>query len=228
MRFLAALAASLTFALGVVAILQGIADLAAGNARGLMARWEVQGHVTGRTQWEVARDRLLLASRLDPLNADYAADLGRLMEWGAWQESPQSTGFIHSRTLANDFYVGAIRRRPTWGFAWAHYAENRLLLGREDDEFRDALGKAIELAPWEPGVQRKVAWMGMATWDRLPPELREMVSQNIERAVQLDVHRHEIVRLAAQYDWLDELGSMMRSERQIETMDFVLKQIESR
>ncbi len=68
--------------------------------------------------------------------------------------------------------------------------------------------------------------MGMAAWDSLPSELRDSVRENIERAVQLDVYRHEIVRLAVQYGWLENLKPMMRSNSQIATLEFVLKQID--
>jgi len=193
-----------------------------------MSEWERQGTVANLEQWEIALDRQLLARRLNQLNADYSADLGRLMEWRSWQMRPGSEDFAKSRDLAEDFYIEAISKRPSWGFGWAHYAENQLLRRRTGREFRTALSRAIELAPWEPGVHRKVAWMGMATWDQLPPDLRERVKDNIERAVQLDVHRHEIVRLAVQYDWLPHLRPMMRTKRQMDTMSFVLKQIEAR
>ena len=228
MRLLATAAASLAFALGVMALLQGFAGLAGDSARVWMLSWQEQGKVSDRAQWETAFERLQLARRLSPLNAGYSADLGRLMEWHSWQQSPGSGRSVASRALAEEYYLEAISSRPSWGFAWAHYAENRLLQGRSGKEFQIALGRAIELSPWEPGVQRKVAWMGMAVWDLLPTELRDRVRENIERAVQLDVYRYEIVRLAVQYDWLQHLKPMMRSESQVATLEFVLKQIDRR
>jgi len=101
-------------------------------------------------------------------------------------------------------------------------------LGRSGREFQFALQKAIELAPWEPGVQKQVAWMGMSAWKFLPDNLRVRVKESIGRAVQLDVHRYEIVRLAVQYDWLRHLRPMMRSKSQSATLDFVLKQVNGR
>jgi hypothetical protein len=228
MRILAAAAASVAFALGVAALFQGFADLAGGSARVWMRAWEERGGVGDQAQWNAAFERLQLARRLSPLNADYSADLGRLMAWQSWQQSPGSEGFAASRVLADGYFLEAISKRPSWGFARAHYAENQLLQGRSGIEFQSALQKAIELSPWEPGVQRKVAWMGMAAWDLLPTELRDSVRESIERAVQLDVYRYEIVRLAVQYDWLPYLRPMMRSERQLATLELVLKQIERR
>jgi hypothetical protein len=228
MRLFVAAAASLAFTLGVTALLLGLAGLAGDSARVWMLSWQESGNVGNWAQWETAFGRLQQARRLNPLNADYSADLGQLMEWHSWQRSLGIGESAASRALAEEFYLEAISRRPSWGFAWAHYAENRLLQGRSGKEFQIALEKAIELSPWEPGVQRKVAWMGMAAWDLLPTVLRERVRQNIERAVQLDIYRYEIVRLAVQYDWLQHLKPMMRSERQVATLEFVLDQIDQR
>lgn len=228
MRLPAALAASVAFTLVVIALSVGFAGLAGGSARVWMQEWEKHGNIGDRKQWVTAFKRLQLARQLDPLNADHHADLGRLMEWRSWQQSPAGEGTESSRASAGEFYLQALGRRPSWGFAWAHYAANQLLQGRTGVDFQVALQHAIELSPWEPGVQRKVAWMGMATWDSLPKELRDSVKENIDRAVQLNVHRYEIVRLAVQYDWLQHLVPMMRSESQLATLDFVLNQIDRR
>lgn len=115
-----------------------------------------------------------------------------------------------------------IRKRPSWGFAWAHYAENELLSGNRAGEFQAALQKAMLLAPWEPQVQRKVAWMGMATWNELPIYMRDMVEQSIRRAAAIDSDPEELVRLAVQYNWLDRLQPMMRTERQTLALKRVL------
>ena len=228
MRVIAATAASLVFSLAVIALLQGFASLAGESARVWMLVWQKEGHVGNQQQWNAAYERLRLARQLSPWDADYSADLGRLMEWRSWMQSPGNEDSNSSRIRAGNYYRESIGRRPTWGFAWAHYAENQLLQGHSGPEFQYALQKAIELSPWEPGVQRKVAWMGMSAWKDLPASLRDSVEESIDRAVQLDVHRHEIVRLAVQYDWLQQLTPMMRSKRQAAALEFVLKQIDVR
>lgn len=228
MRLIAAAAASAAFTLGVASLLQGFADLAGDGARVWMREWEERGGVRDGRQWEDAVARLSLARRLSPLDAGVSADLGRLMEWRAWQQSPGTGAFEASRAIAGEYYREAIARRPSWGYVWAHYAENLLLQGHAGDEFQTALRKAIALAPWEPGVQRKVAWMGMAAWDSLPPDLQEVVTGSIARGVVLDAHRYEIVRLAIQYEWMTHLEPMMRSESQIMALESVRKQVNRR
>jgi hypothetical protein len=165
---------------------------------------------------------------LNPLNADYSADLGRLMEWRAWQYLPEDVKSKEARAKAARYYEETLGKRPSWGFAWAHYGENRLLSGIADEKFVAALEMAMVLAPWEPRVQRKVAWMGMATWDVLPAGTQNEVEQSIARSVALDIELEELVRLAIQYDWLDRLRPMMRTEKQSVLLRRVLDSIGKR
>jgi len=226
MRVLIGLAASLAFSLATLALLQGFAQLSAGSVQALMRDWEADGRIAEWGEWNVAVERLELSRRLNPLDADHSADLGRLMEWRSWRHGPYSSAFDTNRDLANRFYLEAINKRPSWGFAWAHYADNRFIQGRTGSEYQEALGHAIRFSPWEPGTQRKVAWMGIASWKYLRPELREQVRKNIERSVELDVHRYEIIRIAIQYDWMEQLESMLRSESQLATLKRVRQQMD--
>ncbi len=78
------------------------------------------------------------------------------------------------------------------------------------------------LAPWEPGVQREVAWMGMATWREQSADMRDMVEESIRRTVNMENNLEEIARLAIQYDWLDRLRPMMHTSRQSAALNRVL------
>lgn len=205
-----------------------IANLASVSSHVWMQQWEGQMHVDDAATWDAAHERLKLARRLNPLNAEYSADLGRLMEWQSWRYSPKSMESVEYRARANQYYEEAIHKRPSWGFAWAHYAENQLLSGNPGREFTQALEKAMLLAPWEPGVQRKVAWMGMATWEQLPVLVRGKVEDSIRRMVTLESELEELVRLAIQYDLLDRLKPMMRTNRQKTAVNRVLKQLGQR
>jgi len=179
-------------------------------------------------QWDTAYGRLSLARRLNPLSADYSADLGLLMDWQSLRQSPESAKFAAYRVRASQFHGEAIGKRPSWGYAWARYAEDQLLLGKRGDDFVLALEKAIVLAPWEPGVQLKVAWIGMASWGRLPNRVRGLVEESVRRTVETDSNLIELVRLAIQYSWLDYLTPMMRTERQAAVLEYVLQQVERR
>ncbi len=208
-----------------MALVLAVAHLASVSVHGWMREWEDRRHVSDAKLWDTANLRLTLARRLNPLNADYSADLGRLMEWQSWRFSPQSADSLKYRALADRYYQETIEKRPSWGFAWAHYAENRLLSGKRDSEFLEALKKAMLLAPWEPGVQRKVAWMGMVTWDELPVGMRGMVEESMRRTVVLEEDVEELVRLAVQYGWVEQLKSVIRTDRQSVILQRILDQL---
>lgn len=225
-RLLAAIVASLLLASGFTALIFGLADLTGATANIWMKTWEKPGYAVELKQWDVAHDRLRLARRLNPLRADHSVDLGRLMDWRAWQNPPGSDRHREYRIRAARYYREAIGNRPTWGYAWAHYAESKLLSGKRDGAFLQALEMAIVLSPWEPGVQHKTAWMGLAAWGDLPDHLRVLVKDNIRRVVKLDENVDEIVRIAVQFDWIEQLRSMTNDERHLALIERVLDQSE--
>jgi hypothetical protein len=206
----------------------GIADLASVSANIWMRGWEEQGYISGQAQWDAAFGRLSLARSLNPLSADYSADLGRLMDWQSLRQPPESANYAAYRVRAGKFHRESIGKRPSWGYAWAHYAENQLLLGSQGPDFQLALEKAIVLAPWEPGAQIKVAWIGMVSWDNLPNRMRVIVEESIRRTVDTDSILDDTVRIAAQTGWLDHLTPMIRTEPQLAVLERVLKQVERR
>ncbi|NIM26763.1 MAG: hypothetical protein GTO67_04525 [Gammaproteobacteria bacterium] len=220
-RLAACVVATFSLSLGGLAIAFGVADLAETSAGVWMREWEKQGHVSNLEQWNRAFARVNLARRLNPIDADHSANLGRLMEWLFWHPEARATDYGLHRERAAELYAEAIGKRPTWGYAWAHYAENQFLLGSQDANFLLALENAIVLAPWEPGVQRKVAWIGMATWDELPDPLRMLVKESIRRSIELDSMTNELVRFAAHFEWLDELAPMLKTHAQISTLENV-------
>jgi hypothetical protein len=150
------------------------------------------------------------------------------LEWQAWQHPPDSHGYAAYRLHASQLYWEAINKRPSWGFGWARLAQNRLLQGLEDPIYLYSLQKAMDLAPWEPAVQRKVAWMGMASWSSLPESMRSDVRSTVQRALELSTFSDEVVRIAIQYDWTEELIPMLRTQRQRDVFDFVNRQIKIR
>lgn len=223
-RVFSALAASLLFSLAVIAFLRGTADIAGVPARVSMGIWEKQNRISSQADWQRAFDGLRFARSINPLNADYSADMGRLLEWQAWRHNPGSIEHTRYREYADRLYRVAAMRRPSWGFGWAHVAENRWLLGYRDGIYLESLHRAMNLAPWEPGVQRKVARVGMASWGSLPDAARAGVRDTVRRALDLAVHSDEIVRLAYQYDWTDELLPLIRTRSQHDVFDFVSRQ----
>ena len=79
-----------------------------------------------------------------------------------------------------------MHNRPTWALGWTNLAENSILLNGLDSRSEHALRLAAALAPWEPGVQQQVIWLGLSLWDLLSPEVRDTVRDLVGRSVAID------------------------------------------
>jgi hypothetical protein len=75
--------------------------------------------------------------------------------------------------------VSAIRYRPGSGYTWASLAAVKYRLGEADQMFERALVNAMQLAPFEPEVQRDVADYGLAVLDEVAPATRAAVEQAV-------------------------------------------------
>ena len=139
----------------------GVADILAWPAREAMKTWSQQGQIEDTAQWQRVTDKMYWAQRLNPNSADYAMDLGRLYEWQALDQLPWTTHAHTHRKKAIAHFKTATIQRPSWGFAWIHYAQSKTLNQEFGPEVVNALEKAMVLAPWEVAVQRKVIWLGI-------------------------------------------------------------------
>lgn len=175
-------------------------------------------------RWRDALRRLGQASRLNPWNADYAAELGRHYAWLAWREQGSPDRSAVYRKASADSYRTAIRLRPTWGFAWINFAESRMLAGQNDQETHRALQRAMDLAPLEPDTQLKVLLVGFSLWDTLPEATRDEVRATLRRAILLNNRVDQIIRLAFQTNRTAELTGMLKQPRHLDLYDRIKTQ----
>ena len=187
----------------------GIAHLGAASTASVLQEWEANRSVASVEQWEWAFQRLHGARRLNQFHADYPGDIARLHMWQALAFPADSVESRLHRVYAANFYREALGRRPTWGLAWSALAENRILYRGIDASARHAFIRGNRVAPWEPGVQSRTIWMGLAMWDVLPGDLRAEVTETVRRSVALDHQLPTTIRLATQYGWMDRLRPML-------------------
>lgn len=180
-----------------------------------MRTWENQHRLPNHDRWQDAVRRVWRAHAVNPLNADYRAELALLYSWEALRPQWSQARRDLFRDRAAGFYREAIARRPTWALAWVNLAENQLLTRGLDDRALFAMDKAIELGPWDPVVQQKTIWMGAALWDALTPAWRQRILGTAERALSANNDVDQIVRVAAQYGWEDHLRPLLKQERHI-------------
>lgn len=186
------------------------ADVQAIPARNALSKWEQVLKIENNDEWERASVHMHAAFELNPLSADYAMDLGRLYEWQALQKGRWTRHAHHHRELAIQYFRTTTQLRPSWGFAWAHLAQSKIINQELDKETIAALEKAMVLAPWEIGVQSKVISVGFALWANLSPDVQEQLLRELERAVQLQAGA--MIRLATKQGWVKHLEPLLRDE----------------
>ena len=220
-RVFGAIGASLSLSLAVLGIAWGWADLAANSTRVAMDGWATsKGPML--LSWPEAYQRLNRARTVNPLRADYSADLGRLLAWQAWFKPTDVRHGLAYRTRAVGYYAEALRKRPSWGYGWASLAEMKALAGHlEADTYRD-LEVAIELWPFERRVQTKIIWLGFATWDHLTTGQRIKVTQTLHKLARNDPSIGDIIRIAVQYGRQNELQSSLAFPQQMDELQRVL------
>lgn len=109
------------------------------------------------------------------LNADLL--LKRYLEEAEQERADRDTG-----EAAVAGFRQALRLRPVWARAWARLAYARAVLGEHDAELSEALATALRFGPHETEVREMVAWVGLAVWDDLPQQTRQLVWPVITRA----------------------------------------------
>ena len=165
------------------AALRGLADVAYFPARSILADWSLQAAAPAPQRWIAARSALAEAHRLEPDNPLFVEETGRLYEKrvaAVDATQPVARSFLQ-RALAE--FRRAARMRPASPFTWTNIALVKFRLGEIDGEFRSAVANAARLGPWEPGVQRTLADIGLAGWRELPAQVRAVIAATIERGL---------------------------------------------
>lgn len=98
-------------------------------------------------------------------------------------------------------FTAALALRPTSPYAWSNMAQAKYSKGDSAQAIEVALGRAAQLGPAEPEVQRTVADFGLALWNDISPASRTAV----ERVVADGMRRNpmETLRIAARRGRLD-------------------------
>lgn len=160
-----------------------IADLMAMEGRYQSEAWERSPGDSAL--WSQAFTNLHTALRFDPTNPSVMEDLGHLYDQRAVRAGSGAVvqSFTHE-SLA--YFRAAAQRRPVSPYVWSNIAVVKFHSGELDQEFSNALQRAVTLGPWEPIIQLTVADIGLGAWDKLGPATRKAVVEQIQRAAHTD------------------------------------------
>ena len=196
-------ALALLLVLAVWAGRWGLAGLHAHPARQLLEGWEHpdRPRVPREPEWRAALDALERARRLEPGNPDHLLTLGRMHHHQARTFPPLSPEYAGHLRQAVAAYRQAAARRPHWGYPWILLAQAQVQSGMVSEPVREALMRALDLAPWSGDVQRVGVRLGFVLWPLLDEPRREVIRQTVVRAFPL--HGDEMLRLAFRHGHLE-------------------------
>lgn len=183
-----------------------LSDLASARPRAFMDAWADGRSIGTHADRQRMLDRLAMAIALSPLEANHFLDLGRFYAWHA-SLHPAGTErhrLFSARALAA--FEQAIERRPSWGDAWVHAAEQRVALGLQARRTLDMVLHASRLAPGEARTQLKVLWVGLGYWPGLSDQQRERLQQSLQTLLLQPKHALAAARIARHHDRLELLN----------------------
>ncbi len=187
----------------------GMADLASRSAVASMARWERAGAMKDNGQWQSLSDSVRKAIWLNCLSSDYEFYMGKLFEWRSLSSSVWSSKSLDDRSQAMEYYRRAVAKRPSSSLAWMSLAKTRFLNQELDRETFGALEKAMVFGPWDPVIQLKSIWIGLALWKQLSRSKQDELVAVIKRSVTRPALVKRIIVMAVQLDREDVLRPIL-------------------
>ncbi len=133
-------------------------------------------------EWDIARDALSKAIKLNGTQAAYLEDMSELIFQKTFETSQSPKEHAYLRKQAVEYMRQAVNSRPSWSYAWAQFALVKYRLFGWDKDVSLALEKATVLGPWEPSVQLIVAEVSFSCWKNLDQTLREKILNQFEHA----------------------------------------------
>jgi hypothetical protein len=162
----------------------GVAELLGLSATQEMNRWTQAQRVPTAEELLSVATRIEWAIRLADLNPSYHESLARVALLRAAQSGLLAELRSHSLEVARAQIHRAIALRPVSPYSWTILLLVKRDLHEYDEEFRQALHRAVELGPWEPELLPQLADVGLSAWVYLPEKEQSLVSQVFIRGLQ--------------------------------------------
>jgi len=181
-RYLLIIPCLILMGLIVTAGFRGLADINVQSARQSLVRWESDVNTLNQSEWTVAYDSVSKAVSQDPLNPELLTYLANVQEWKVYLDEDDEEN-NHYLSLALKNYRKAAELRPAWPYTWTHISLVKYRMGEIDQELQQAINNATKTGPWEPGVQKVIAEVGLGIWEELDIDMREIIVGNIHRGI---------------------------------------------
>jgi len=181
-RYLLIIPCLILIGLIVTAGFRGLADINVQSARRSLMSWESDVSTLNQTEWAIAYEDVSRAVSQDPLNPELLTFLANVQEWKVYLDEDDEEN-NHYLNLALKNYRKAAELRPAWPYTWTHISLVKYRMGEIDQELQQAIDNATKTGPWEPGVQKVIAEVGLGVWEELDVDMRETIVRNIHRGI---------------------------------------------
>lgn len=180
----------------------GLADYYAEQSYQITRSW-ANGEVT-EASWHENHELLDKALSLDPTHPTYNHRMGRLYHIRMSMDSAQRNEYAFR---AIEHLDRSLEIRPYWPMTWANLALVKRDLREFDDRFAEAAVNAARYGPWEPGVHRILASIGLPYGILLEGDAKTAVVGSITRGLRSPVRgaaRNVLARLKAYSTFADK------------------------
>jgi len=203
-------ARSIILAGGLVIVLAGLyyaclwggASVANFVVQHRMESWLSGESIPDRMQWKSTEETMALALKLEPNNADYQSNMGKIYLYKADYlavETLQIEAFMQNSL--KHFYKAA-QLRPAWPNAWANIALVTSRVNKLDQKFYQAFDHAVAFGAAVPNVQYTLSVATFLHWEILPELYRLKAITNAVYGLS-SRRRNEILAVLMRYHVLD-------------------------
>ena len=177
------------------------------RASSFLSDWEDKRQVPTELAWQVAEQAMLNASNWYPAkHGAYAEQLGYMLQWRVYGANPEQADSKDYQQQAIQEFRSASELRPTWPYVWSGLAYAKLVANELDQEFIHAMQQAVYYGPNRIGINRRIAEIGLISWDKLNTELRELTLEQASRTARYSrKSRAELFALAAETQHVERL-----------------------
>lgn len=153
-----------------------VAELYVIQVNNQLAAWAEAQEVSSLDEWNATLAQLEKAFSLKPAQAEYYSTKGLIYEWRIYvlndeglrleTENADTIERIGSEALEQAIaaYRQSVELRPSWPYGWMHLAQQKALLGQQDEELSFALMNALRLGTNEPDIQEMAIEVIILAW----------------------------------------------------------------
>ncbi|WP_077342089.1 hypothetical protein [Pseudocolwellia agarivorans] len=200
-----------------------------------ITQWEQNKKTFSVEESHIFESRLLSSLKLNPLSANTHLLLGRLYEQQAINILDQSQR--NTIESAEKHYVLALKKQPTWDYAWAklanyysHFYEQLNTYGNINIEkqLQEAINQTIFTGPYERKTQRVIIPLLFKHWSLIAglPSTKKQAEKVLSQSTRYRENLDLTLKSAKTYNKIHVLKALLSDKKHIKILSKYQKQLE--